>query len=372
MNILQIMKTKYYILLLLISFFVYGCSDDDSGTSSRNELKLEASEETLKLDEEKLNEPAITFSWNKATDIGADYQFSYIFQLDIANNNFESATEPVILDVNSSYSFTALELYNLIVEKWKKTAGEPVQLEGRIVAKVDGPKFQYPEISYKKIEITTYIPETTPLFIIGTATEAGLDPSKAILMNELSNGRIYNWKGKLEVGNFKFITSLGSMLPSLNKGKDDNTLVERQTEEDPDTYFEVTEAGTYNIYLAKWNMTISWKKVTYETLFMVGDGCAAGWELNNLISMKADELNPNIFTYTGPLMEGEIKILTKADWDAATFRPLVPDASIDTDTDVQITPDNTTDYKWKITAQQAGTYKITLDIESMKIKFEKQ
>ena len=55
-----------------------------------------------------------------------------------------------------------------------------------------------------------------------------------------------------------------------------------------------------------------------------------------------------------------------------TVKPLKADADINSDTEVQITPGQDPDYKWKVTAEQAGTYKITLDLEKLTINFETQ
>ena len=79
--------------------------------------------------------------------------------------------------------------------------------------------------------------------------------------------------------------------------------------------------------------------------------------------MTPDNLNPNIFTYQGALQEGELKILAQRKFDGTTFKPLVENGSIES-TDVQVTPGEQPDYKWKITAEQAGLYKITLDTET--------
>ena len=366
------MKTKYHILLVLLSaLLVVGCKDDDEAVPQRNELSLSVSAESLVLEENESEEDVLTFSWNKATSLGPDYTFSYLFQLDVANNDFKTATDPVVLGENGSIGFTSSELYNLIVEKWNKTAGEPVLLEARVAAKVDGPKFQYPEIATAKVTVTTFVPRSLSLYIMGSATPGGIDPAEAEKMTELSNGRLYNWKGQLKKGSFKFITTLGSLLPSYNKGEGENELVKRESENDPDNCFEISEAGAYYIYLSLKDMNVSYKKILYENMYLVGDATAAGWELSGLISMTPDNINPNVFVYQGALKEGTMKILTQREWNVPTFKPLEQDGSITEET-VQVTPGETPDYKWKVTADQAGLYKITLDTEKMTIKFEKQ
>ena len=175
----------------------------------------------------------------------------------------------------------------------------------------------------------------------------------------------------MKQGGFKFITTLGQALPSYNKGADNSSVVKRTSETEADDLFQINEAGLYYIYLSLKDMTISYKKLLYENLYLVGNATAAGWDIEKVIAMTPDNLNPNIFTYQGALQEGELKILAQRKFDGTTFKPLVPDGSIES-TDVQVTPGEQPDYKWKITAEQAGLYKITLDTEKMEIKLEKQ
>lgn len=366
------MKTIYHLLFSLLFVFAFvACDKDDDKAIERTQLKLEASAQSVTLNQDAPDDVILSFSWNEATSLGPEYTFDYLFQIDIADNEFQSATDVVTLGANESVSYTSSQLYDLIVEKWGKTAGEPVSVEARVAARVNGPKFQYPEIAYTTVRVTTYIPRSQALYITGSATPGGTDLNNADKMTELSNGRLYNWKGQLTAGGFKFITTPGVALPSYNKGADNSTLVKRTTESDPDEYFQISDPGLYYIYISLKEMSISYKKLLYENLYLVGSATAAQWDLEKIIAMTPDNLNPNIFTYQGALQEGELKILAQREFNGTTFKPLVADGSIES-TDVQVTPGEQPDYKWKITAEQAGLYKITLDTEKMEIKFEKQ
>jgi len=361
-------KILYYIsLLIAIAFVAQSCKEDSDQVQERSELKLDASAESIVLDKNNQQENVLTFSWNKATDIGSEYTFSYLFQIDIADNNFATATDYVTLDENGSCSFTAGQLYDLIVEKWGMTAGEPVYIEARVAAKVNGPKFVYPEIAETKVQITTFVLESQPLYMLGTATAAGMDSAKAVQMTEVSNGRLYEWNGKLNVGNLKFITTLGSMLPSYNKGEDNFSLVKRTDDSEPDDCFEINDAGTYYISLSLKNMTVNIQQSKYDNIYIVGDGCDAGWDFNT--TMVQDKNNLNIFTYQGNLKAGELKFITGAHWEDPTFRPFVADAPIENGK-VQLITDP--DLKWRVTSDKVGKYLITLDTDALEIKFEKQ
>lgn len=368
------MKSKFYIPLMLATFGLplVGCDDKDDKDIERNQLVLTPSATEVTLTETDDPTPVLTFSWNTATDLGPDYSFTYLFQVDIADNNFASATDVAIVEPNGSYGFSAGELYNLIVEKWGRTAGQPARIEARVAARVDGPYFKYPEIATASATVTTFMPVSKPLYLTGSATPGGIDLNAATGITELSNGRLYSWRGKLVPGTFKFITELGQEFPSYNMGDDNKTLVRRDNASQPDKLFEVYEEGTYSIYISLTDMSISYAKAMYEHIYLVGNATMAGWELDKLIELTPSPTNPNIYTYTGPLMEGEMKILTEREWNVPTVRPLKADADINSDTEVQITPGQDPDYKWKVSSEQAGTYKITLDLEKLVINFEKQ
>ena len=104
------MKTIYHILfsLLFVLAFV-GCDDDDDKVIERNQLKLTASAQSVTLTPDATDDEIISFSWNEATSLGADYTFSYLFQIDIADNNFQSATDVRTFGPNA-VSYTHLTL----------------------------------------------------------------------------------------------------------------------------------------------------------------------------------------------------------------------------------------------------------------------
>ncbi len=365
------MKTIYKLLICCLALSFWGCDNNDDEAPVRDQLKLTPSAEKIILDQSKPDEEVLTFTWTKATEIGPEYTFMYIFRLDKAGDDFETAIEPIIAeDGTYSVSFTTEQLYTYIVDKWGGIAGQETTIEGRICAKVIGPKFEYPEIAIQQVVVQTYILQSVPLYMLGSATDAGMDMSKAIKLNEVSNGRVYNWKGTLKRGEYKFIYSLESMLPSLNKGAEDSLLVKRTTDAEPDNYFRVNTEGTYSISLSLKEMKIWVKPVKYQNLYLVGDATSAGWSTDNAVVMTSDAANPAIFTVLTSLKQGEMKILTEKRWEGATFRPMVADGSI-TSTDTQVYVGDP-DLKWKITADQAGTYRITLDTEKNKIHFVKQ
>jgi hypothetical protein len=107
------------------------------------------------------------------------------------------------------------------------------------------------------------------------------------------------------------------------------------------------------------------------SLWLSGNGTPAEWDVNRLIEMPFDESNPWVYICETDLDSngGEIKILTARDFNKNTFRPLVASGSI-LETTMQVYLGGT-DLKWKVVGGQDGRYKITVDLNKMKIYFEK-
>jgi len=149
-------------------------------------------------------------------------------------------------------------------------------------------------------------------------------------------------------------------------------LVKRTDESEPDNYFEITEPGKYFIRLSLKNMTVNYQMSKFDVLYIVGNGCDAGWTHPFTTPMEQNKDSLHLFTYLGDLKvdnESEIKIVAGTDWSHPTFRPLTNGAPIENGPVVLTTsPDD----KWKVTASTAGRYLITLDVNAMEAKFEKQ
>jgi hypothetical protein len=366
------MKSIYSIILaVLLAGCLFACSDDDN-SSGGDLLTLNVSGDTILLSSDHPDDIAVTFTWNKGTDRGNEFTVTYIFRLDVFGNEFTTSTDPIEVPADGEFlvSFTNEELNNLIVKKWKLTPGERVKLEARVVAKLDGPKFEYPEIAIAEFDAESYAIPAQPLYLIGDATNAGNDPSKSIKINELENGTSYNWIGKMQVGKYKFLCEYGNMLPSLNRGADNNTLVERTLESQPDDMFQISEEGTYGIVVLRDEMRITCNKIFYPTVYAIGNA-VSGWDLpKDAIALSMDPLKlDNVFTLETKLSPGEFKFLTEYSWGSYTLRPMEADGSIN-DTGMQGYKDGE-DLKWKVKDEEEGNYRITLDINNMTIKFEK-
>jgi hypothetical protein len=208
-----------------------------------------------------------------------------------------------------------------------------------------------------------------PLYLAGTANP-GTNP---IPLTETVNGRQYEWGGNLNQGAFKFLYDPENDLPSLNKGADNTTLVQRTNASEPDNLFSADNTGLYNISIDRKNMKISYKYFYYyfEHVYFVGDAVPAGWSPEGAVELT---WNDGLFVYEGPLTgdgdgEDAFKILTARGWGGYNLRPVIEWAPI-TDNRLQAV-DGGPDLKWKVQPEESGYYRITLDLTAMTINFEK-
>lgn len=375
-------KILSILTLIFVSILSVGCKDDDDDENPYNEnaLALNASIDTLILSENKLNDIAITFSWNEGIDHGPDFTTSYLFKMDLFGNNFSkdpeyaSATETETYDKTiNTRSFTHEELNDLILYHWNIFPGDETDIEARIVAKLDGPKFVYPEIAYKTVNIKTYKGTPWPLYIAGSAAGAEDDPANAIPVKEVIPQRYYTWEGDLKAGGFKLICQRTAMLPSLNKGPEDNTFYERTEESQPDEMFTVDEDGIYGLILDRRNNHIEYGKIKYnKKVYILGNATSGQWNIGNAIPLKWEEKSINIFTFEGNLTEGEFKFpLSNTAWTPVLLAPengTEINSNGVADTRVIYATKTPPDNKWKVT--EAGYYKLTIDANDMTLKAE--
>ena len=102
--------------------------------------------------------------------------------------------------------------------------------------------------------------------------------------------------------------------------------------------------------------------VPFSQLWLIGDATPGGWGLDNLTPLTQSGSDPFLFTYSGPLVAGELKIATARDYNAPIYRPATNHPAL-TATAVDLSagdPDN----KWLATA---SVYKITLNLHNQTI-----
>ena len=167
-----------FFCLAFASCFMVACSDEDEGTNlldGRASLVLTPSAYEIELKEDTPDEVALTLNWTEADPVSSDYYVSYLYKMDLENNNF--GTNSMIreyIDDSFSQTYTHKELQNLLVTKWKQQPGDLVKLQARIIGTLEGPKFVKPEVSTVTLKVKMYAEKTfvaDHLYMSGTATE---------------------------------------------------------------------------------------------------------------------------------------------------------------------------------------------------------
>jgi hypothetical protein len=370
MNNLKLIKNVMKLIhqagiLAATCLLLFACNKSETETVRGEPLTITTSaNEKVVLLESNETATAVTFNWNTGIERNPTDTVTYIFRMDIANRDFATATSrDTVTDFTKS--FTVGELNELIAAQWKVFPGTEIELEARIVANVRGEKFVYPEIAVTKFTVVTYAYASVPLYLAGTANP-GTVP---IVMPETVNGRIYQWRGLLNSGGFKFLYEPYSDLPSLNKGADNATLVERTAASQPDDLFPTNE-GFYIVNVDRKNLKLIYQRVQYyfPQIYPIGDATPAGWSFSDVTPLVWNDDNPGIYVYEGALKAGELKFHIATEFNSDAFRPMVADASINS-TDLQYLA--APDLKWRVLASEAGNYRITIDVSEMKIYFVK-
>ena len=118
-------------------------------------------------------------------------------------------------------------------------------------------------------------------------------------------------------------------------------------------------------------------ELPYAQLYVIGDACSIGWDLQNALPMVVDGTDPTIFTWQGPLTASELKFATQVvNWDQGdeiTALTAGADAATATAYQIRACGDGSCtgdDNKWMVDA--AGTYLVTINLTAETIDFELQ
>lgn len=380
-------KTLYILLSLSASFCLFSCGDDDNEVIEENinPLKLEVSNSSVTLDLENPDKEILYFTWEPAEDRSSEGTTleNYLFRFDVANDSFETSIPTTAISNGIFYKgFTTREMNDLLVSQWGSALGSEIGLEARIIAKYNNPdKFVKPLVSTIAFKIQSVAPESKPLYLMGSATNAGTSLEDAIPMTEVMKGETYVWRGSLKAGEYYFTTQKTSEYPAyvMNEDGEEDKIVLAESESAAGKPFSITKAGLYAISVNLTTQRITCEEVFYiETLSVIGSGTNWGWPGGSATAthpsyggvMLWSSTNPHECEITTQLKSGELRICIAGQSDAA-FRPYnaaAPISQQEHDVVFMYKPD----YKWKIESADAGTYKIILDTKNYKIKFIKQ
>ena len=234
-------------------------------------------------------------------------------------------------------------------------------------------------------------PDVTTLFLMGDATTAGTDATKAIEMKGVGEGR-FIWTGSLNVGSF-FFTNKQEAGYNINPvaGHSTSELTETKgvecglTFKVTDNTFAVAEAGKYTITvnLNALQMTIDPSILEAEVLNVIGGALETNGNWGDgypNYPMTAVEGQPGVFTWTGDLYTkdggAELKFRIGKDWernfvlasDADKF--IAPEYGKTYNLFFRSMNNNTIVGDNKFLVTTAGKYKFTIDLNELTLKVE--
>ena len=230
------------------------------------------------------------------------------------------------------------------------------------------------------------------LWILGDATSNGWLLSTMPEFDANEDGSVKTWKGFLNPGelkfpleqNFNWNFNIAYLMPSENgtpAGEGDCTLVLSGV---PDNKWRVEKMGEYEIQVDMQEMKVKFTlikefQLKWSDIWMVGNATTGGWESNPFqIKLTYDSSNgikgyPGVFYFDGPLTEGEFKFPL----EERTFEvPYLMPVNVGSDGLQQLPGDGETcdieyverygsDHKWKVSAEQAGDYRLIIDTDKM-------
>lgn len=147
--------------------------------------------------------------------------------------------------------------------------------------------------------------------------------------------------------------------PVIYYDKGENDPIKR------DNKWVITEKGTYTVTVNVETMKVKVERLV-DVVYLVGTALTGGYELN-----KAPYFTKNSegkYELTVNLQEGDFKILSKCEYNGNNKdyfapkenTPFAPGSIMNVD----YRQENKQDYKWQVTADQTGTYKLTLDVSN--------
>ena len=362
------MKLKYlFNSLAVVALAAFSsCTDNDYTELNKGseELALTADATEVILSEVNHSSEAFKLTWTSGTNYGTGARISYDLEISLAENDF---ADPVFVYTGETQKYSwapnVESFNNTLLNQLGVRAGETVNVAARVTAHVAG--LDETQVATTQFAVTAYKPVTSTLYIIGDAAPNGWSADNAAEMTRSDNG-IFTWIGKLNVGEFKFITTRGQFMPSYNNDGNGN-LIYRDSDDQPDLKFAISEAKTYQVDVNLLTLTISVAESAGETpafdaLYFVGN--ETGW---GFWQMSKDILDPYLFRL-GILFEkgGEFKFGT-SDGSWENMYKATEDNAPYTNSSVEFVKGFDPDKKWVLKDDEMGVaYKICFDIRTGK------
>lgn len=212
-------------------------------------------------------------------------------------------------------------------------------------------------------------------------------------MTKSEDGKIFTWTGNVTNDNqeMKFALLQQSLIgdvqlmPNMNGATNKNVELNVEMDAYPVIYYDkgendpikrdnkwvIKEKGTYTVTVNVETMKVKVEKL--DVVYLVGDALTGGYDLK-----KAPYFTKNSegkYELTINLHEGDFKILSKIEYNNNNYDYYAPEANAafvtEGNMNVAYRQGNGGDYKWQVTTDQTGTYKLTLNTSNMTLTAEK-
>ena len=220
-------------------------------------------------------------------------------------------------------------------------------------------------------------------------------------MTKSEDGKTFTWTGNVDNDNqeMKFALLQQSLsgdvqlMPNMNGATNKNVELNVEMDAYPVIYYDkenapikrdnkwvITEKGTYTVTVNVETMKVKVEKL--DVVYLVGSvlSVAEGENKNNGYDLKRapyfTKIEENKYELTINLHEGDFKILSKIEYNKTNHDYYAPGADTPfepgSNMSVDYRQENEQDYKWQVTADQTGTYKLTLNTSDMTLTAVKQ
>lgn len=365
-------------ILIIFGLLLNSCNDqlDDYSFETDDILTVSVSNPEVVLDE-RFADNKVTINWTTGSNQGTNASISYVLEIDKLGNDFSS---PLIYDIGKnkfSYSFDYKTLNSILLNTFNVLPDEVQELEVRITANVSDSSVET-QTDTCSFLITPYLPVSTQLFIVGSATPVGWDIINAIeLTPSAEKSGLFYYEGLLSPGTFKFAVNTEACWCQdfyTQDPSDSGRVIHNIGGSGDDIQWEITEGGKYKIEVDILELTINIEQSSdplFSQIWIVGDASPSGWNIDSPEEFTRTS-NPFVFTYEATFVPGEFKIFAGelGDWCGQWYRPLVNGQDLSS-TDVEQNSGCDVDNKWIITDVTQGRYKITLDTFNTTVKIEK-
>lgn len=309
---------KLSILILAIGLFsLYSCKKDETKVVltyfTAPQILTPPSDSTYILIKENKDFLLFAYTWSAATYNLTDVvKPTYTLEMDTAGGNF---TKPTVLSTTQdySYSITVGSMNDLILGAFKGVADSLATFQFRVKASLS---VNNPATNNISGIITLHIKPyssvviVSPIYLLGSATAAGWDNTKALEMTHIGSAGQFAIVAHLTTvtaAQIKFIANLGAWAPQWGTDaagtSESGNLVYRPTEAvaDPTPIPGPAVEGDYRIMADTANLLYE-VTLTSSQLYLVGDATTAGWTPANGIPFT--KVSPGIFTLTTTLTGG--------------------------------------------------------------------